>query len=118
VSTCPKPDAHERRLPVQVPPFRQLGQFGPDAAADRRSASSLDDMNKWHLVGVVLVVSGISYLRRPDMFRRGIWLKTSTAVRAMSPETYVKYIRGLGHLFVALGVASIIYGFFAAQAGR
>ena len=70
-------------------------------------------MNKWHWVGFALIITGISYLRSPNMFRRGIWMKTSIAIRTMSPETYVKYIRGLGVLFIVLGAGSIVYGFVA-----
>jgi hypothetical protein len=67
-------------------------------------------MNKWHWVGLFFVASGLAYWRWPNMFRRGIWLKTSIAIRTMSPETYIKYIRGLGVLLIAAGVVSIVYG--------
>ena len=70
-------------------------------------------MNNWHWIGFLLAIVGVSYLRRPNMFRRGIWLRTSIAIRTMSPETYVKYIRGLDVLFIVLGVASFVYGFVA-----
>ena len=70
-------------------------------------------MNRWHWIGLGLIITGISYLRSPNMFRRGIWMKTSIAIRTMSPETYVKYIRGLGVLFIVLGASSVIYGFVA-----
>jgi hypothetical protein len=72
-------------------------------------------MNKWHWIGLGLIVTGMAYLRWPNMFRRGIWMKTSIAIRTMSPERYVQYIRGLGVLLIVLGGASIVYGFIAHQ---
>ena len=66
-------------------------------------------MDKWLLVGLFLIALGLAYLRWPNIFRRGIWLKTSIAIRTMSPERYTNYIRGLGVLMIVLGVISIIY---------
>lgn len=68
-------------------------------------------MNRWHLIGLLLLALGAAYLRWPNMFRRGIWLKTSVAMRTMSPERYTSYIRGLGVLMIVFGVISVIYGF-------
>jgi hypothetical protein len=70
-------------------------------------------MNRWLLVGLLLIALGTAYLRWPNMFRRGIWLKTSVAIRTMSPERYTNYIRGLGVLMIVLGVISIVYSFIA-----
>jgi hypothetical protein len=68
-------------------------------------------MNRWLLIGPLLIALGTAYLRWPNMFRRGIWMKTSVAIRTMSPERYTNYIRGLGVLMVVLGTLSLIYGF-------
>jgi len=50
------------------------------------------------VLGLVLVVSGAVYQWKPAMFRRGLWMKTSIAIRTMSEENYLKYMRGLGVL--------------------
>ena len=69
-------------------------------------------MNGWHWIGLILIASGITYLYKPNLFRRGIWMKTSIAIRTLSPEKYVAYIRGMGFLYIGLGVASLLYGTF------
>jgi hypothetical protein len=63
--------------------------------------------------GLVLIAIGILYLRKPDLFRRGIWLKTSIAQRALSPEGYLKYMRGLGVFHIVLGIAVLAWAFVA-----
>jgi hypothetical protein len=70
-------------------------------------------MNKWHFAGLVLVACGTIYLARPNLFRRWFWMRTSIAIRLLSPEAYVAYMRGLGVLLIAGGIASFVYGFVA-----
>ena len=61
--------------------------------------------------GLALIAIGILYLRKPDLFRRGIWLKTSIAQRVLSPEGYLKYMRGLGVFHIVLGIAVLVWAF-------
>jgi hypothetical protein len=56
------------------------------------------------VVGIAMIILGLIYLRRPTIFRRGIWLKTSIMVRALSEENYIRYMRGFGVLLIAAGV--------------
>ena len=63
--------------------------------------------------GIGLIAIGIVYLRWPTLFRRGIWLKTSIAIRLLSEESYRKYVRGLGWLSIALGFVLVLSGAFA-----
>jgi len=65
-------------------------------------------MNLTYL-GLVLIVFGALYMRRPTMYRRGLWLKTSIAIRLLSEENYKKYIKGLGVLFIVVGVGLIAW---------
>ncbi len=60
------------------------------------------------IIGIVLIAIGAVYLAKPTLFRRGIWLKTSIAIRTLSEENYVKYMRILGIVFILLGLVSII----------
>jgi hypothetical protein len=56
------------------------------------------------ILGVALILGGVIYLWRPTIFRRGIWLKTSIAVRLLSETNYVRYMRGLGILAIVIGI--------------
>ncbi|MBV9550805.1 MAG: hypothetical protein JO256_14135 [Alphaproteobacteria bacterium] len=59
------------------------------------------------LVGIVLIVMGMIYLWKPTIFRRGLWMKTSIAIRAFSEENYTRYMRVLGGILVIAGIALV-----------
>jgi hypothetical protein len=63
--------------------------------------------------GIGLIGIGIVYLRWPTLFRRGIWMKTSIAIRLLTEESYRRYMRGLGWTSVALGSLLVLSGAFA-----
>jgi hypothetical protein len=59
--------------------------------------------------GLILIAFGITYLRRPTVYRRGLWLKTSIAIRLLSEDGYKRYMKGLGVLFVISGLCLIVW---------
>jgi hypothetical protein len=61
------------------------------------------------IYGIVLIGLGLVYILRPGLFRRGLWMKTSVAIRTMSEDGYRRYMRVLGIVFVLLGVASLAW---------
>jgi hypothetical protein len=63
--------------------------------------------------GVLLIGLGLLYIAKPTLFRRGIWLKTSVAVRVLSEENYIKYMRGLGAALVIAGLGLALWPLFA-----
>jgi len=54
--------------------------------------------------GIGLIICGVIYLAKPDIFRRGIWTRTSIAQRMLSPAGYIKYMRGFGAALIAIGL--------------
>jgi hypothetical protein len=62
------------------------------------------------VVGIVLISFGVLYQIKPNIFKRWFWKKTSIAQRLLGPEAYVKYMRGLGILYILGGVAFCING--------
>jgi hypothetical protein len=62
------------------------------------------------LVGVALVALGIVYRRNPALFRRGPWLRTSIAIRMLSADGYLRYMRGLGLVLIVLGAGFSLFG--------
>ena len=70
------------------------------------------------LSGVLLIVLGIVYRKYPNIFRRGIWLKTSIAIRMMSPETYESYIRKPGMGFIVVGALLVVVSVLAVLASN
>ena len=61
-------------------------------------------------VGIAFVAIGAAYIKWPTIFRRGIWLKTSIAVRMLSEDNYRRYMRGFGVLLIVVGAVLILIG--------
>jgi uncharacterized protein YjeT (DUF2065 family) len=60
--------------------------------------------------GWFLIVVGVIYLLKPDIFRRGIWKRTSIAQRTLSPEGYLKYMRWVGVVTIVIGILFLFWG--------
>ena len=61
------------------------------------------------IYGIVLILIGLIYLWKPTLFRRGLWMKTSIAIRMFSEENYTKYMRVMGLICIAAGICLIGY---------
>ena len=61
------------------------------------------------LAGWLLIIAGIVYLAKPNVFRRGMWVKTSIAQRHLSPEGYVRYMRVVGLSCVVVGIVLLVW---------
>ena len=64
------------------------------------------------LIGAMMIGVGLLYLRKPGVCRRGIWMKTSLAIRLLSEENYRRYMRGLGVTSMAIGIALVLWVLF------
>jgi hypothetical protein len=53
---------------------------------------------------IILIVAGIIYIIKPDIFKRGIWKKTAITQQIFSPKNYNIYMRILGAVFIAIGI--------------
>lgn len=62
----------------------------------------------WTLFGLVLIVFGTIYLWTPTIFRRGIFMRTSVAIRTLSEHNYTRYMRVLGAILISAGVLVIV----------
>jgi hypothetical protein len=69
------------------------------------------------LIGLVLIAFGVLYLKRPTIYRRSIWLRTSIAIRLLSEQAYKKYIKGLGVLYILAGSSLIAWEQLAGPLG-
>jgi hypothetical protein len=65
-------------------------------------------MPQW-IFGVALILVGVIYVWKPTVFRRGIWMKTSIAIRTLSDTNYVRYMRIIGLICIAAGIVVIFY---------
>lgn len=55
--------------------------------------------------GVILIVFGVIYLIKPNIFQRWFWKKMAISQRFLTPEENVIYMRVLGVILVILGAA-------------
>ena len=62
----------------------------------------------WTLFGLVLIDFGVVYLWRPTIFRRGMFMRTSLAIRTLSEQNYTRYMRVLGAILIGAGVLVIV----------
>jgi uncharacterized protein YjeT (DUF2065 family) len=62
------------------------------------------------VIGIILILFGLLYIWKPTIYRRGMWLKTSVAIRTLSEENYRRYMRGLGIVMIVAGIAFIALG--------
>jgi hypothetical protein len=60
------------------------------------------------LAGVLIIGIGAVYFAKPTIFRRGISLRTSIAIRFLSEENYRRYMKGLGILLMVFGAALVL----------
>jgi hypothetical protein len=61
--------------------------------------------------GWLLIVTGVIYILKPDIFKRGIWKETDIAQRKLSPEGYLKYMRYVAAIHIATGVFLLLFGY-------
>jgi hypothetical protein len=61
------------------------------------------------IYGVALILIGAFYIWKPTIFRRGLWMKTSIAIRTLSETNYTRYMRGLGFAFIVAGIILILH---------
>ena len=59
-------------------------------------------------VGIILLIFGIIYLIKPDIYKRGIWTKTAITQQVFSPVRYKQYMRLLGIAFIVSGLVLLI----------
>jgi hypothetical protein len=60
------------------------------------------------ITGGILMLIGIIYLIRPNIFRIGFWKKTDVAQQIFSPKQYIIYMRVIGTLVILWGLYYII----------
>ena len=60
-------------------------------------------------IDVFLVVCGVVYLVKPNIFRRGIWTHTSIMQRNLNPVTYTLVMRILGVFMILAGLYSLLF---------
>ncbi len=58
--------------------------------------------------GILLIIIGVIYLVKPDIFRRGIWKRTAITQQVFSPKQYQIYMRILGGISIIIGAYLVI----------
>lgn len=57
------------------------------------------------VTGPLLILLGILYYKKPNLFKRWFWKKTSIAQRMLDPEAHDKYMRFMGMVLMVGGTS-------------
>jgi hypothetical protein len=61
---------------------------------------------------LILLIFGIVYLVKPDIYRRWLWRTTDIAQQKLNKENYIMYMRILGGAFVLGAIVLLAIGKF------
>ena len=62
-----------------------------------------------NIFSLLLIIFGVIYILKPDLFKRWFWTKTSIAQRLLKPNQYLIYMRVLGAVFILIGIILIFF---------
>jgi len=60
------------------------------------------------LYGIIMIVGGVLYILRPNLFRLGLWRKTALSQQIFTPKQYVIYMRILGSIAILIGAYLLV----------
>ena len=64
------------------------------------------------IVGALLVVWGILYIAKPDIFERGFWKSIDISRQFSSPEKHSGFVKRFGGILIVIGAIIFIIGMF------
>jgi hypothetical protein len=60
-------------------------------------------------ISIILLVFGVIYVIKPDIYRRWIWKETDIMQKKLSPEQYRKVMRITGIVFLLAGALILVF---------
>jgi hypothetical protein len=64
------------------------------------------------IAGGLLVVLGILYIAKPDIFQRGFWKSIDISRRLSSPEKHSEFTKRFGGILIVIGLILFLIGMF------
>ena len=64
-------------------------------------------------VGGLLVLLGILYIAKPDIFQQGFWKSIDISRRLSTPEKHSGFVKRLGGILIVVGLIVFMIGMFA-----
>jgi uncharacterized protein YjeT (DUF2065 family) len=61
-----------------------------------------------YVFSLILIIFGIIYLVKPDIFQRWFWKQTAISQQLMTPEQNKVYMRVLGGVFIVVGIVLLL----------
>ena len=62
-------------------------------------------------IGIILLVFGVLYIVKPNIYRRWFWKKTAVMQQKLSPAQYTRYMRIFGAVMAIAGIVLLILHF-------
>jgi uncharacterized membrane protein YiaA len=64
------------------------------------------------IAGGLLVVLGILYVAKPDIFQQGFWKSIDISRRLSSPEKHSEFAKRFGGILIVIGLILFLIGMF------
>lgn len=64
------------------------------------------------IAGGLLVILGILYIAKPDIFQRGFWKSIDISRQLSSPEKHSEFVKRFGGILIVIGLIIFIVGMF------
>jgi uncharacterized protein YjeT (DUF2065 family) len=64
------------------------------------------------IAGGLLVLLGILYLTKPDLFQQGFWKSIDISRRLSTPEKHSGFVKRFGGMLIVVGLIVFIIGMF------
>jgi uncharacterized protein YjeT (DUF2065 family) len=63
-------------------------------------------------VGALLVILGILYIAKPDLFQQGFWKSIDISRQLSSPEKHSEFMKIFGGILIVIGLIIFMVGMF------
>lgn len=63
-------------------------------------------------VGGLIVVLGILYISKPDIFQQGFWKSIDISRSLSTPEKHSEFVKRFGGILIVVGSIVFLIGFF------
>ena len=64
------------------------------------------------VIGVLLVIWGILYIAKPDIFQRGFWKSIDVSRQFTTAEKHGKFMKTFGGILIVIGAIIFLVGMF------
>lgn len=65
------------------------------------------------VIGIILIIIGLIYYFKPNIFQRWFWKKTNILQKTLGPKKYLIFMKYLGICLIIIGIILFSLTFFS-----